>query len=512
MVQICNIRDCQCEVFKSQEQCILHCEKHSYYDDFDNSGLFRKFYDELARYIAEFIFEWTFRELNNVTPELLKAYLEGHSIEEDEFFHLCKKEKIIFDGIFFPCRDSRDRFDYFNILKKIGGAHFNSCKFSLMSCDLSDLAVFYQDCEFTQSWAISNTKILDNVNNVIYQNCIFKDKVQVFRWDNEDGLIDYSLFYDCSFEVALNLHEITFKSMLFNNSNKKQVIPFLWIDNCAFEQNFILNNLVAESFKIVDTLFLSKVELKSGEIREFTLGNTNFNGLFDAYSSKFGEFKVFKSIFSEFVGFELCKFSLFKGNSISNDIATFQYTTFLSFTNFRNTIFYGGLNLEDANLKEPPNFLNIELKSNNTNRETLRIIKYSFDKIGNHIEANKFFVLEMKKYKEELFQANENKKENRWKEKIVYLINEYISDFGSNYFLSVFWILVSSSIYYLLVFLHKKDKVNMGISFLDDIAKSMIPFKAFLESGMEFISLIFYIIFATLIWQTIVAVKRYTKR
>lgn len=229
------------------------------------------------------------------------------------------------------------------------------------------MAVFYQDCEFTRSWAISNTKILDNVNSVIYQDCSFRDHVQVFKWDNEDGVIDYSLFHDCSFDVALNLHGMTFKSELFNNSSKKeQSLPLLSIDNCTFEQNFILNKLIADCLVIKDAYFLSKVEIKNSEIHIFNLENTNFHGLFDAYGSKFGEFKAFKSIFSDFVGFELCKFSVLQEDFISK-VAVFQYVTFLSFTNFRNTIFYGGLNLEDANLKEPPNFLNIELKSNNTN-------------------------------------------------------------------------------------------------------------------------------------------------
>lgn len=76
--------------------------------------------------------------------------------------------------------------------------------------------------------------------------------------------------------------------------------------------------------------------------------------------------------------------------------------TFLSFVNFRNATFNSGLDLENANLKEMPNFLNVKLLSNNTNRETLRIIKHSFDKVGNHIEANKYFSLEMERHKNDM--------------------------------------------------------------------------------------------------------------
>ena len=54
--------------------------------------------------------------------------------------------------------------------------------------------------------------------------------------------------------------------------------------------------------------------------------------------------------------------------------------------------------------------------------------------------------------------------------------------------------------------------IKIFSSFLNDIVKNILPFKKILKEGMEFISLIFYIIFSTLIWQTIVALKRLTKR
>lgn len=118
MVQICNMRDCQLEVFKDQKECVLHCEKHSYNIDWNNLGMLRAFDEELARYIADFIFEWRPREFSNITLESLLAYLLENSTKESDIFHFCKEEKVIFNDIFFPCRDARDPFDYFKILKK----------------------------------------------------------------------------------------------------------------------------------------------------------------------------------------------------------------------------------------------------------------------------------------------------------------------------------------------------------------------------------------------------------
>ena len=61
------------------------------------------------------------------------------------------------------------------------------------------------------------------------------------------------------------------------------------------------------------------------------------------------------------------------------------------------------------------------------------------------------------------------------------------------------------------------EPVNHGIeliaTFFNGLAKSLLPFDSkLLKTGMEFISLLFYIAFSVLTWQIIVAVKRHTKR
>lgn len=66
--------------------------------------------------------------------------------------------------------------------------------------------------------------------------------------------------------------------------------------------------------------------------------------------------------------------------------------------------------------------------------------------------------------------------------------------------------------YSITVHMHKEKQWNLGIWGLDYIAQYLTPFKDALVPGMEAVSVIFYIILSTLIWQTIVAVKRYTKR
>lgn len=514
----CSVNDCEREVFENNEQCVLHCKKNDYSQDFHNKSILREFFDALIDYIAASAFEW--KKPDNpsvVNVDSLKEYLRTGN-GENEVAEFCKSEITVFNFIFFPCRNSRDNFDYLRTLNRIKGAHFNYCKFTAHSVELPEVEVFYQDCEFFQFWSITNSKLLGNVNNILYQNCQFKEDVSSYLEDEKLSSLDIPLFNDCSFEKTLSFGNIDLKKPVFNNTDSDQInIHRLIIENCTIYGKFVLNRVKTNYLQVKNSEFKSKIELKDGVIDEAELINTNFSGLFDSYNSKYGKFYCFKNIFNDFVGFERCKFSALEGENELNVIAVFKYATFLSFTNFRNSIFYNGLDLEATNLKEAPNFLNIKLLSNNTNRETLRIIKNSFDRIGNHIEANNFFVLEMSKYKQGLVTKPISQ------EKIIFWLNEKISNFGQSYLLPMFWLILFSIVYYLLILGHENnalyrifpaanDIIRTVSEIINGVASNIIPLTKVLREGMEFLSLVFYIVYASLIWQIIVAVKRHTRR
>ena len=110
-------------------------------------------------------------------------------------------------------------------------------------------------------------------------------------------------------------------------------------------------------------------------------------------------------------------------------------------------------------------------------------------------------------------------------EKIIFWLNKYSSNFGQSYLLPIFWIAVFTGIYYLIIqgyesetlysfYLPWNEKINLFTTKLNDVASNVIPFKNLMKEskGYEFITLIFYVILASLIWQTIVALKRHTQR
>lgn len=382
--------------------------------------------------------------------------------------------------------------------------------------------MFFQDCHFHTSWILPNCNILENEDNVIYQTCIFYENTSSYFSDEKVVLYEKSQFdYTCRFEKELRFDNAKLKNPLFysaqnNFLQEKNFIKTLTFNNCIFEQPFRLNNYQIDYFICNDSIFKnkSKFEFKKNKVEHFVVSNSNFKSLVDCYRTEFKHFLVEKSIFEKFTGFEQCQF----GNKTKKDnIAHFQYATFLDFVNFRETKFYNGLDLQNANLKEYPNFLGIEVEPTNTNRETFRIIKHAFDKVGNTLEANKFFAYEMDKERQ--------KSENEFDKKVILNLNYWISNFGQSWLRPLVLIVVLAILQTLLYkaidsgYFNIIDSSHIAYStlkhivdFSDELAKNIIPISKSLTKGKEFLSLVFLIIYSTLVYNFVVAVKRVAKR
>lgn len=501
------------------DKCVLHSDKSLYSSDLKKTGYLNLFYSEIVNFIVNELFSLSYHDqTENFTRKEITDYLaNNHSGGEHEIAVLIKQKNLVFFGINFPQRDDRDHFDYVKVLVKLGSIHFKDCKFVAYGLDLNTIKCFYQDCVFYEKWDIYNSDILGSLNNVIYQSCIFHKEVTASPLGKGKYQIDCSLFNDCEFKDKIEFSNVIFENAIFNNTNKKEShINEIHINECIVNDKFILNNCFITIFLAENSVFNAKVEIKNNDVYEFSLINTNFFKLVDSYNTKYRKFLIEKCIFEDFVGFERCEFGNNKIDSLEFT-AVFLYATFISFVNLRNTKFICGLDIEHINLKEAPNFLNTEIEPQYTNRETYRIVKNSFDIIGNHIAANKFFVQEMKKYKNEL------KGTPHLQEKIIFFINEKASNFGQSYLKPVYWLVLFSTLYALIIYGYENNTLyeiypsaNDYISYvttkLNFVAKSALPFKSILKEGMELISIIFYAIMASLVWLIIVAVKRHTKR
>jgi hypothetical protein len=526
-VQECNTDcydKCQRNIYKDNNKCILHCKKNDYSKDLD-SNLLSDFYDEFIKYIITNLFKHTDLLENKLNKENLKSYLKSNKYDNEEYNNILKNTIFTPSCIHFSTRDERDTFDYLKILNLFGQIHFNYCEFYLSSLNLENVECFFQDCKFHTDWILYNYGILENQDNVTYQTCEFNKGVSNYIPDKQKELAvyKYSQFdYTCTFHSNIEFDRCKFKDMLFNtNQNnylEENILEQIIFENCIFDSKFKLNNFQIQTFKIINTIFKNKFEFKENILGELLIDNSNFEKIVDLFGSKFKRFKIYKSIFDDFVGFENCQFGT--DNKLREEISIFKYATFLDFINFRNTNFKSGLDIENINIKEAPNFLNMSIEFKNTNRETFRIIKHSFDKINNNIEANKYFIEEMKKYKEDL---KKKSLKGNIQEKIVFNLNDTISSFGQSYLKPILLLIGFVIIYNFIVYGYEQNwlykiypPANHYIqSFTDlfnNIAKNILPFAKFLKEDLEFLSLLFYIIFSILIWQIIVSIKRYTKR
>lgn len=512
----CIVENCELPQVTGQKECILHCPKKEYQDDKRN-GILNLFYSELIVYILKYLKNHS-SKTQNFREEQIREYLTGFEGVPHPVKDMVKNNTLVFTSIVFPERDSRDVDDYGKVLARLGKLHFNSCAFYSHNIELT-IPLYFLDCTFHNVWFLYNHSVLENAHNVIYQNCKFLQDINSVSDDYPVPELDNNMFCDCEFKGAISINNLTIKGMIFQNVNTNtQHANVLDISNCTINSKFILNNYQINSFKCESTIFLSKFEFKYNDVKSFSFLNCNFNSLLNSTKTNFEELNIEKCIFNEYVGFQNCHFGTTENLSDDSKNAGFKYVTFNSFVNFRNASFLNGLDIQESNFKAPPNFLNAFVSFQNTNRETFRNIKYSFDRVGNYIEGNKFFVLEIKKYRDEI-----KIKRGAYSKKILLDLYGVTSNFGQSFIRPIVSIVIISILYWLVVSGYEINllysiypEANKILSVIADvfntIAKGILPFSRILKEGMEFVSLLFYITFTSLIWLVILAIKRSTKR
>jgi uncharacterized protein YjbI with pentapeptide repeats len=376
-----------------------------------------------------------------------------------------------FKNIYF--RECRSMFysNIFDSLEETKNIDFKDCDFFFSDITYKGNNIFkgstvtFSDCRFKSSFNIEPDFNYPNMK-LIYKNCIFLNTLKIVSIDSN------ITFNDCSFN-NIELKNCNIKNNIFINEKYfKSKINKLEIDNCIFEYRFILNNHYIEIFTCTNCVFKNKFELKENNIMKFDIHNCNFEKISDMFSSKFIQFKISKSIFNDFSGFENCIFGT--SSKLIEEVAEFEYVTFKDILTLRNTKFLSGLDIENINLQNDANFLKTNVELKNTPRETFRLIKHSFDKLGNIIEANNFYSLEMKKKEEEL--------KNSSIEWIVFKIHDIASNHSQNWTLPLFWILIISYIYtYIFNFLDDKEKY---MCIIDNISQNSIISSIYINDNL----------------------------
>lgn len=241
----------------------------------------------------------------------------------------------------------------------------------------------------------------------VFKNCTFLEKLDLKELDLEKDLT----FDKCTFNQEITFH--------------KSCNSLIFINDCDFCSNNIdlSNRTFKSSLFFKDCKNIGKLNLQRSTIQ----GSASFS------RSKFRTVDFERATFETAVAFNESTFY--------NDL-DFKYTIFNSLVYLQDVVIQGKLNLKSTIFKDEVNFLGIKkqddkkLEPNNIeNRETARIIKHSFEKLDNIIEANKFYALEMQKREEEL------SKEKNWLDLIVFKFHKISSNHSQDWLLSLLWMI-----------------------------------------------------------------------
>ncbi|WP_038070684.1 hypothetical protein [Hydrogenovibrio kuenenii] len=427
-----------------------------------------------------------------------------------------------------------------NFIRYLKQITFVDCKFTdqTTSNDLkkvfkgfsSNTKILYHSCEFLTKVEVGvYAKVLTSEEsqeqtrtyNEYFYDCTFHKSILVKNTsvrltpsDGEPSLT--SIFDECAFSSYLKLQNLNVFCNIALFTKHNEFIPALIIENCSLERSLKLNSgdKFKQIFKAIilkDSIFKGKFEMKGVECNIFMQSNCNFEKVCDFHGAIFKTLFVAKrSIYGDFFAYE--NVTCLK----SSTKTIFQYVTFKSLSSFRDSKFLSGLDIEKANFEVPPNFLKAEVDEESP-RETFRIIKHSFDDVGNFLEANKFFAFEMECYRRDL-----SIKKGHYVEKGIFWFNKFFSNFGQSIFRPVAAILVISIVAAIAYSKYVDELPLLSINgdtsfvryFIDSLnhwAGSLI-IGPLLKKNYEFISLFFGVFLSIFSWMTIVAFKRLTRR
>jgi hypothetical protein len=288
----------------------------------------------------------------------------------------------------------------------------------------------------------------NNSNAVYISNHIKKDGTKISHENIEldDEKIPADTYINRLKET--NYTEIHFVNCQFNSDiNIFQEYSSIILKNCTCKGKFYINNQYSnqnqimniDTINIQDTKFEQNSKLHNTKVKNFTFKDTDFEKNADFFKT---HFEVTQDILFHIINFRAL--ALF-GELVFDRYVEFKYVTFAGYSHFRSATFKKGLNLEYANIEKEMNFFDIKelykkLSQTKTSQETYRIVKHHLQKVGNIIYSNKYHALELQKKKGQVCSYGD--KENRsLLDCIVLSIHKVTSDYSTNWFYALVWIL-----------------------------------------------------------------------
>ncbi|MDN5047085.1 hypothetical protein O8C97_04440 [Aliarcobacter butzleri] len=375
---VCNL-EFEDEYFdKKQNKCILHCEKN---DLWSNE---QKYYDLFVKLFIKFIKEDRFNKLKN-----------SETIDSSNYF--IKEGYILLKNIIFSDNNS-----FLEILEVTGNKK-----------------ILFEGCVFFKNRFSEYTKFKD----FIFRDCIFYEK--------DSGKQNYIESNRLSFD-KIEIDNITYGGLNCKNINisvsDSNIRTLVMANSSLSLNNTRINEELFYTFFSDININSAKLIIKDNSfIKNLTLTVPEFISIENSTIEK--ELRLTNS---EMLSLNIQNSILNNGLQLNNSIVNNRFSL------INSKIKNKKLDLSNTSLPSNINFLNAELEVEN--RETARIIKDSFEKQNNIIEANKFYALEMEKREKELEEdIKEGKNFFEW---LVFKIHGLSSNHSQDWLLALFWIFI----------------------------------------------------------------------
>lgn len=402
----CNHKFCNYEIYEN-DKCVFHCEKtidNGWITESDDK--YSKINHKIEQFWKEFISKYNTSTLNlDIIIPFYHTNLVGADLPDIRDLKKIDFRNCTFvDNFHLEENYEENKLIELVVLNSLILKHFylNNLRFEYFSL----LNVSFQESPSFQNMVIENgaelmnLKSLNNSKISINLNSIKSINKEFEIWKLNCKNIEFSI-EGCTFSY-LHIHEINCKNIKINYSNfNKLKIEETRTINLKFENvDFNENSKILFERINCGNLILDKVSQESKYIQ--------FNHIKINYKFMLRKIELHNSYFNELDISESEKIidkSSFTGSKLSN-------------------ILWGNISKIKAG------------------RDFFRELKSVYDENHNYLEANNFYAIEMKKYKEELFKKEKNKLFNNFQDKLIFWLGEKISNFSQSWALALLWIFI----------------------------------------------------------------------
>lgn len=407
------------------------------------------------------------------------------------------------------------------LLDRLYAVNFDDCDFYIDSLPLNRCATRFEQCRFHQDWQVV-TNVSGSSFEEIFQTCEFSGTVYLTSEIDIGFLNNLSIFKNCRLH-ALEIDRITLQAQLFDNDGSYiQTLQRLTLRDATLERAVALEHAQIDHLCFQNSRLRKPLMLSYAQIQEATFTDTVF---VDAIAMDHSQITCLLMKRCD------CRHVVDMGNSAlgqqvrggvmnQTDPIRFSFTTFHQNVSFRGIHWHVPLDMQNTNRKQSLDFKGFRLAKaarQGTDRETFRIIRHSFDSVGNHVDAGRCYALEMEAYRHEM------RGFGPLAERFLLWCNSWMSYHGQSYLRPVGWILLGMLLFTLLRYAHQanwlyrvylpaNDILAAVAAGLNAFARSLIIFKPLMVNGMEMLSLLFGLLFSTLTWQAVVAMRRHTRK